>query len=63
MKHNRYDNQHAKHTVPLHDESVLPQLRADIKAIAAHLAEREREAHFRLKRFKERRRRGAEYGR
>ena len=37
------------------EERVLPRLRADIKAIAAHIGEREREAHFRLKKFKERR--------
>jgi V/A-type H+-transporting ATPase subunit D len=34
------------------EERVVPQLQADIKAIAQHIGEREREAHFRLKRFK-----------
>lgn len=34
------------------EERVLPQLRADIKSIAQHIGEREREAHFRLKKFK-----------
>jgi V/A-type H+-transporting ATPase subunit D len=38
------------------EERVLPGLRADIKAIARHIGEREREAHFRLKRFKNSRR-------
>ena len=37
------------------EERVLPRLRADIKAIVAHIGEREREAHFRLKKFKQRR--------
>lgn len=34
------------------EERVLPRLRAQVRAIAQYLAEREREAHFRLKRFK-----------
>lgn len=34
------------------EERVLPRLRAQIRAIAQYLGEREREAHFRLKRFK-----------
>ena len=34
------------------EERVVPQLLADIKAIAQHIGEREREAHFRLKKFK-----------
>jgi V/A-type H+-transporting ATPase subunit D len=34
------------------EERVLPRLRAQIHAIAQYLGEREREAHFRLKRFK-----------
>ena len=34
------------------EERVLPRLLADIKSIAQHIGEREREAHFRLKRFK-----------
>jgi V/A-type H+-transporting ATPase subunit D len=36
------------------EERVLPGLREAIREIGQHLAEREREAHFRLKRFKER---------
>lgn len=36
-------------------ERILPRLAADIRVITQHLAEREREAHFRLKRFKKRR--------
>ena len=35
------------------EERVLPGLRDSIREIGQHLAEREREAHFRLKRFKE----------
>jgi V/A-type H+-transporting ATPase subunit D len=34
------------------EERVLPSLRAQIRAIAQYIGEREREAHFRLKRFK-----------
>ena len=34
------------------EERVLPQLRADIRTIVRHIAERERETHFRLRRFK-----------
>jgi len=34
------------------EERVLPRLRTQIRAIAQYLGEREREAHFRLKRFK-----------
>jgi V/A-type H+-transporting ATPase subunit D len=34
------------------EERILPQVRRQIKSIAAHLAEREREAHYRLKEFK-----------
>ncbi len=34
------------------EERILPRLHADIKAITQYLGEREREAHFRLKRFK-----------
>lgn len=40
------------------EERVLPRLHAEIKAIATHIGEREREAHFRLKKFKQRRDRG-----
>jgi H(+)-transporting ATP synthase subunit D len=47
--------QQATRRVRVLEERVLPRLGADIKAIAAHLGEREREAHFRLKKFKERR--------
>ena len=47
--------QQATRRVRVLEERVLPRLRADIKAIAAHIGEREREAHFRLKKFKERR--------
>lgn len=47
--------QQATRRVRVLEERVLPQLRADIKSIAAHIGEREREAHFRLKKFKERR--------
>ena len=34
------------------EERVLPRLRSQVRAIAQYLGEREREAHFRLKRFK-----------
>ena len=34
------------------EERVLPKLRSDIKTIVQYISEREREAHFRLKRFK-----------
>lgn len=34
------------------EERVLPQLRQQVRAIAEYLGEREREAHYRLKRFK-----------
>ena len=37
------------------EERVLPHLRSQVRAIAQYLGEREREAHFRLKRFKSRR--------
>jgi V/A-type H+-transporting ATPase subunit D len=47
--------QQATRRVRVLEERVLPALRADIKAIAAHLGERDRESHFRLKKFKERR--------
>jgi V/A-type H+-transporting ATPase subunit D len=47
--------QQATRRVRVLEERVLPRLRADIKAIAAHIGEREREAHFRLKKFKTRR--------
>ena len=34
------------------EERVLPRLRSQIRSIAQYLGEREREAHYRLKRFK-----------
>ncbi|HSP16556.1 MAG TPA: V-type ATP synthase subunit D [Thermoanaerobaculia bacterium] len=34
------------------EERVLPRLKADIRSITQYIGEREREAHFRLKRFK-----------
>jgi V/A-type H+-transporting ATPase subunit D len=37
------------------EERLLPQIAQEIRIIGQHLAEREREAHFRLKRFKVRR--------
>jgi len=36
------------------EERILPQLRADLHSIAQYLGEREREAHYCLKRFKQR---------
>lgn len=51
--------QQATRRVRVLEERVLPQLHSDIKSIAAHIGEREREAHFRLKKFKERRDRAA----
>ena len=47
--------QHATRRVRVLEERILPGLHAEIKAIATHLGEREREAHFRLKKFKQRR--------
>jgi V/A-type H+/Na+-transporting ATPase subunit D len=38
------------------EERVLPRLRADIRTIVAYIGEREREAYFRLRRFKATRR-------
>lgn len=35
------------------EERILPKLKAEIKAIAQYIAERERETHFRLKKFKD----------
>lgn len=49
--------QQATRRVRVLEERVLPRLHAEIKAIAAHIGEREREAHFRLKKFKARRNR------
>jgi len=34
------------------EEKILPQVRRQIKSIAGHIAERERETHYRLKEFK-----------
>ena len=34
------------------EERILPGLRSEVRAIAQYLGEREREAHFRLKRYK-----------
>jgi V/A-type H+-transporting ATPase subunit D len=39
------------------EERMLPRLQAQIRSIAQYLGERDREAHFRLKRFKTRRQR------
>jgi len=47
--------QQATRRVRVLEERILPRLHAEIKAIATHLGEREREAHFRLKKFKQRR--------
>lgn len=47
--------QQATRRVRVLEERILPGLHAEIKAIATHLGEREREAHFRLKKFKQRR--------
>jgi V/A-type H+-transporting ATPase subunit D len=41
------------------EERVLPRLRSDIRAIVEYLGEREREAHYRLKKFKDSRERTA----
>jgi V/A-type H+-transporting ATPase subunit D len=35
------------------EERVLPRLRAEIRTIVQYIGEREREAHFRLKKFKD----------
>jgi len=35
------------------EERVAPELQVQIRAMSHYLAERERETHFRLKRFKE----------
>ena len=35
------------------EERVLPRLRAEIRSIVQYIGEREREAHFRLKKFKD----------
>jgi V/A-type H+-transporting ATPase subunit D len=43
------------------EERLLPQINQEIKSIDHYLGEREREAHFRLKRFKARRERARSY--
>jgi V/A-type H+-transporting ATPase subunit D len=43
-------------------ERVLPRLRADIRSISQYIGERERETHFRLRRFKYTRRRSRQRG-
>ena len=40
------------HRIRVLEERVQPRLRTQIRAIAQYLGEREREAHYRLKRFK-----------
>lgn len=44
--------QHVTRRTRVLEERVLPRLRADIRDITHYIGEREREAHFRLKRFK-----------
>jgi V/A-type H+-transporting ATPase subunit D len=44
--------QHVTRRMRVLEERVLPKLRAQIRAITQYIGEREREAHFRLKRFK-----------
>jgi V/A-type H+-transporting ATPase subunit D len=44
--------QHVTRRTRVLEERVLPRLSAQIRAIAHYISEREREAHFRLKRFK-----------
>jgi V/A-type H+-transporting ATPase subunit D len=44
--------QHVTRRTRVLEERVLPRLKAEIKAITQYLGEREREAHFRLKKFK-----------
>jgi len=44
--------QHVTRRTRVLEERVLPNLRAQIKTITQYIGEREREAHFRLKRFK-----------
>jgi V/A-type H+-transporting ATPase subunit D len=42
------------------EERVLPELNTQVKAIAQHIGERERESYCRLKRFKERKHSGSQ---
>jgi len=44
--------QHVTRRIRVLEERILPALRVQIRAIALYLAEREREAQFRLRRFK-----------
>lgn len=44
--------QHVTRRIRVLEERVLPRLKAQIRAITHYIGEREREAHFRLKRFK-----------
>jgi V/A-type H+-transporting ATPase subunit D len=44
--------QHVTRRTRVLEERVLPRLKAQIRAITHYIGEREREAHFRLKRFK-----------
>jgi len=44
------------------EEKILPQLKQQIKSIGGHIAERERETHYRLKEFKKARNREQEEG-
>jgi V/A-type H+-transporting ATPase subunit D len=44
--------QHVTRRTRVLEERVLPKLRTEIKAITHYIGEREREAHFRLKKFK-----------
>jgi len=44
------------------EEKILPQLKQQIKSIGGHIAERDRETHYRLKEFKKARNREQEEG-
>ncbi len=44
------------------EEKILPQLKQKIKSIGGHIAERERETHYRLKEFKKAKNREQEEG-
>lgn len=44
--------QHVTRRTRVLEERVLPRLRAEIRGITHYIGEREREAHFRLRRFK-----------
>ena len=45
------------------EERIMPRLQRQIRAIAQYLGEREREAHYRLKKFKQDREAGRTGGR